>query len=152
MLFSLSGDGRRNSRLRRRSINPGEQWSLTRAVKWVWPTSSDRSRFTVYFDSVSLRRGRLLPSPSVLLAFTEEWNRRGGEKTMILELLPSSRASTLETNCVCNYSALLHLITELRGNVPGLNFVYIYNTVANLKKSLPSSDQRSITLRKLIER
>lgn len=91
--------------------------------------------------------GRLLPSLSVLLlAFTEEWKRRGGEKTMILELLPSSRASTLETNCVCNYSALLHLITELRGNVPRLNFVYIYiyiiyNTVADLKKSLSSSDQ-----------
>lgn len=44
---------------------------------------------------------------------------------MILELLPSSRASTLETNCVCNYSALLHLITGLRGNVPEY-FVYIY--------------------------
>lgn len=73
---------------------------------------------------------------------------------MILELLSSSRASTLETNCVCNYSALLHLITRLRGNVSEY-FVYIYiYVVANLKKSLSLSsfDQRSIILRKLIER
>lgn len=54
---------------------------------------------------------------------------------MILELLPSSRASTLETNCVCNYSALLHLITGLLSE-PGLRGIDFEKDTDEFKESL----------------
>lgn len=91
----------------------GRKIEVPRCPKLRFPpaTSTDRSRFTVYFDT-SVPGRRVFTSQ--LSSRSRSRNRRGGEETRILELLPSSRASTLETNCVCNYSALLHLITRLQ--------------------------------------
>lgn len=59
---------------------------------------------------------------------------------MILELLPSSRASTLETNCVCNYSALLHLITrDYEATYLNISCIYIYIKHDGKFKEIPLS-------------